>query len=311
MKRRGDKVSRRAVRALANADSFAASERARLTITAADTRSQRSPKTVKFDTVFAAHFGPAPIHAKNARTSSVACAEAASTPNVAREHSPNQGTKPATAAYGRVRNRVYHIGVTCRNSTAGTAGKASALRPLAQLAHRPRSRCRAREAARHRRARRPQPHQRGPPVHRGAAAGGGVRGDRRAGGAAGARLSGGGPGGGGGRRGWRADVPGAAGVEPAGGRRRDGGAAGAVAAGGGGGGRWRRRWSRCRLRRRTAHGHAAALAAQAAALAARETASETTPAAPELAAEIQVTRSSDPTLRAAGGVPGRLPGRYR
>ena len=49
----------------------------------------------------------------------------------------------------------------------------------------------------------------------------------------------------------------------------------------------------------------------AAALAAHETASETTPAAPELAAEIQVTRSSDPTLRAAGGVPGRLPGRYR
>ena len=45
--------------------------------------------------------------------------------------------------------------------------------------------------------------------------------------------------------------------------------------------------------------------------AAHETASETTPAAPELAAEIQVTRSSDPTLRAAGGVPGRLPGRYR
>ena len=148
MKRRGDKVSRRAVRALANADSFAACERARLTITAADTRSQRSPKTVKFDTVFAAHFGPAPIHAKNARTSSVACAEAASTPNVAREHSPNQGTKPATAAYGRVRNRVYHIGVTCRNATAGTAGKASALRPLAQLAHRPRSRCRARDCLR-------------------------------------------------------------------------------------------------------------------------------------------------------------------
>ena len=101
MKRRGDKVSRRAVRALTNADSFAASERARLTITAADTRSQRSPKTVKFDTVFAAHFGPAPIHAKNARTSSVACAEAASTPNVARTFAEPRNQ----ARHGRVRPR--------------------------------------------------------------------------------------------------------------------------------------------------------------------------------------------------------------
>ena len=148
-------------------------------------------------------------------------------------------------------------GVTCRSSTAGTAGKASARRPLAQLAHRPRSRCRAREAARRRRAR-DLNHLSA--VHRGAAAGGGVRGDRRAGGAAGARLAAGGPEGGGGRRG--------------------------------------------RLRRRPPHVDAAALAA-------RETASETAPAAPELAAEIQVTRSSDPTLRAAAGVPGRLPGRYR
>ena len=140
-------------------------------------------------------------------------------------------------------------GVTCRSSTAGTAGKASARRPLAQLAHRPRSRCRAREAARRRRAR-DLNHLSA--VHRGAGC-------------------------------WRWRVG-----------RPQSRWSGWCAAGGGWAGR----------RRRPAHVDAAALAA-------RETASETAPAAPELAAEIQVTRSSDPTLRAAGGVPGRLPGQYR
>ena len=49
----------RSARALANAESYAVSERVRLTITAADTHSQGSPK---IDTaVFAAHFGPAVV----------------------------------------------------------------------------------------------------------------------------------------------------------------------------------------------------------------------------------------------------------
>ena len=55
--------------------------------------------------------------------------------------------------------------------------------------------------------------------------------------------------------------------------------------------------------RRPAHVHAAALAAL-----------RQPPRLPPPAGACpgtQVTRSSDPTLRAVGGVPGRLPGRYR
>ena len=142
-------------------------------------------------------------------------------------------------------------GVTCRSSTAGTAGKAFRSAPTGSTgAPASISVPRARSCAAPPRSR-PQPPQRGP-FTEARAAGGGVWDDRRAGGAAGARLAAGGPEGGGGRHTWT---------------RRP--------------------------------------------LAARETASETAPAAPELAAEIQVTRSSDPTLRAAGGVPGRLPGQYR
>ena len=106
MQRRGDKVSRRAVRArAAPLTSSGASERARGSLQKIEKIAVE--RRLELDTVFTVRLGPAPTHATISRTSGVACAGAAATPNPATKLQ-NRRTKPATAAYGPVQNRVYH-----------------------------------------------------------------------------------------------------------------------------------------------------------------------------------------------------------